>query len=268
MELKMECIGIDKWKRKILISHLKCDYCDMEFSENRRNTNKKLKTRNVHLCPSCLSEDISRINSERMKITQKNIGVDRRIENARSGGIQAQKNPNVKVGWFSSERWSLLTEDEKRIQIYRANKGLNDKLKMMTDDERADHYRKVMKGGIGYISKGQQELEDLLVSYGFIGNYQIGSMNVDVVHESLKIAIEFNGDAYHCNPKKWKKDDYSTLIKMFAKDKWAKDNFRYEYLRRMGYYVYVVWESEWLANNKLCIDNILEIYETCKNRKN
>jgi very-short-patch-repair endonuclease len=145
----------------------------------------------------------------------------------------------------------------------KANKAFIKKLNSMTQEELADHYRKVMKGGIGYISKGQKELEDNLIHLGFQGNQQIGKMNVDLCHHKKKIVIEFNGDAYHCNPKKWKKDQYSTLIKMTAGEKWEKDIARYAVLRELGYKVIIVWESDWISSKEECIKNIKEIYENC-----
>lgn len=131
----------------------------------------------------------------------------------------------------------------------------------MTADELAEHYRKVMRGGIGFVSRGQQELEDCLKHLGFAGNQPIGAMTVDVFHSAKKIVVEFNGDAYHCNPKTWESDEYSTLIKMTAGQKWKKDIARYAWLRSQGYQVVVIWESDWERSREDCLNRVKEAYE-------
>lgn len=252
----------DKYGRKNWWAKLKCDKCKLIFEECWKNTLKKQYKRSEHLCKCCLNQLMSQLSSERMKITRMRQTPEERKKIASLAGKKSQATGKPSETWFNRERWELMSDEDQRKQVTNANKALHNKLNSMSIEELADHYRKVMRGGIGYISKGQQELENSLKYLGFEGNQQIGSMNVDVCHHEKKIIVEFNGDAYHCNPKKWKKDQYNTLIKMTAGEKWNKDIARYAILRKEGYRVIIIWESNWMASKENCINLIEKIYET------
>ena len=98
-----------------------------------------------------------------------------------------------------------ISEDQ-MTQVTRANTAAHDKIRNMTASEKADHYRKVMKGCMGFISKGQQEMFDSIAHLGFVDNEQIEHMSVDTCHQEYKIVVEYNGDAY----------SFSTAIACFA----------------------------------------------------
>lgn len=258
----------NRWGGKIWMAKLTCDLCNQEYTEKYHATRDKQTKRKEHLCAKCLALEMVRINSERMKRTISNMSVEQRKLNASIGGKAAQKSGKCSSGWFTTERWNSMTPEQQNTQVTKANNAHNEKLKQMSPDELAAHYSKVLKGGIGFVSKGQQELIDSLSEYDFLGNVQISNMNVDCCNTDFKIVIEYNGDAYHCNPKYWTEDEYSTLIKMTAREKWQKDRNRYAVLRKMGYRVIVVWESDWLADKNSIIERIKTIYETSKNRTN
>lgn len=159
---------------------------------------------------------------------------------------------------FSTERWNSKTDEEKTIQVKRANDGLQEKLK--DPDFAAKHFIKVLaQKQLGYMSKGHSELHKSLAEFGFISHYQIGNMQVDECHIESKIAIEYNGDMWHCNPNKWKSEDFNSVIKMTAGCKWAKDIARYAILRKFGYKVIVIWESDWLENRVMQLNRIKDI---------
>lgn len=73
-------------------------------------------------------------------------------------------------------------------------------------------------------------------------------------------SCHFQNDMWHCNPRTWKADEYNSAIKMTAGEKWKKDIARIVSLRKMGYDVIIVWESEWKRNPKKYIDRIKEKY--------
>ena len=75
-------------------------------------------------------------------------------------------------------------------------------------------------------------------------NYYLFLLYMNFKFENIGL-VEFNGDLYHCNPRKWKADDYNKTIRMFAKDKWEKDRYRTFKLEKLGYQVIVVWEEDW-----------------------
>lgn len=54
--------------------------------------------------------------------------------------------------------------------------------------------------------------------------------------------IEFNGDYWHCNPRKYKEDYINKTTKMTAKEIWKKDEEKKRIAEKFGYKVYYVWE--------------------------
>jgi len=72
---------------------------------------------------------------------------------------------------------------------------------------------------------------------------KIGKYFVDGVYENF--VIEFYGDFWHCNPKKFNSNDYNSLLKMTAGDKWKIDKKRIEYIEKKGYNVIKIWENDW-----------------------
>lgn len=255
-------------KGKPLTNKLQCDSCNNIWIERRSNTLKKLKTRNINLCPNCLKLELSKICSERMRDTQSKTPITLRLLRASNAGKLAKNNPNCKLGWFTTERWNSLTSEEQKLQVTRANRAAHDRLAKMNEVDIATHYNKIMKGGLGFISKGQREVYNQIKHLGFIENYQISNMAVDMYHPECHIVIEYNGDAYHCNPRTYDANFYSTLIKMTAKQKWQKDIARISKLTNMGNTVIVIWESEWKRNPQKYINRIRETYEIAKNREN
>lgn len=155
-----------------------------------------------------------------------------------------------------------MSDFERNEQVIKANQGLQ--LKLKDDEYREQHFQKVFKQSkIGYISKGQKEVYDKLISEN-LNDFEIDgvviSMKVDVINKCKKIAIEYNGDYYHCNPRTWKPDEFNRLIKMTAKEKWELDRRRRFALMRMGYIVFVIWESDWKKNKEYWINKIKKIY--------
>lgn len=78
----------------------------------------------------------------------------------------------------------------------------------------------------------------------------------DILIESKKIIIEYNGDYWHCNPKKYKPNYYHKRIKKTAQEIWLKDQQKSNFFKLLGYDVIVIWESDW---NKLSEDNLLNL---------
>ena len=82
-----------------------------------------------------------------------------------------------------------------------------------------------------------------------------------------KICIFTDGDYYHCNPKDYiyKKKLYPGFKpndryvgKKYAKDKWASDKKITRELRKKGYTVIRIWQSELETEPKKCLQKILK----------
>lgn len=72
-----------------------------------------------------------------------------------------------------------------------------------------------------------------------------------------KKIIEFNGDMFHGNPKKYSANDYPHPFRknITAREMWDKDNRKLEVANEEGYEVLVIWESEYRWGNKQEIIN-------------
>lgn len=57
--------------------------------------------------------------------------------------------------------------------------------------------------------------------------------------------IEFNGDYWHCNPKKYKENYVNKTIKLTAKEIWEHDYQKKIIAENFGYQVHYVWEMDY-----------------------
>lgn len=73
-----------------------------------------------------------------------------------------------------------------------------------------------------------------------------------------KRIIEFQGDYWHCNPKKYKEDYYNTRFKLYARDVWEKDKYKKSVAESFGYEVLYIWECEYHENPTETINKCLE----------
>lgn len=98
------------------------------------------------------------------------------------------------------------------------------------------------------ISKGQRRLyeeikkkhEDAMLEY-YLPDIQ---KSVDIFIPSENRIVEYYGDYWHCNPKKYKKDYYHTQIHKTASEIWEFDNNRIQQLKDAGYMVDIIWEGD------------------------
>lgn len=69
--------------------------------------------------------------------------------------------------------------------------------------------------------------------------------HVDYYLPEYNTVIEFYGDYWHCNPKKYQEDFYNKTIKIHAVDIWKRDSKRLEVIKdsMIGVSIMIVWES-------------------------
>jgi hypothetical protein len=78
----------------------------------------------------------------------------------------------------------------------------------------------------------------------------------DFVVPELNLCIEFNGDYWHCNPKKYESSYYHKQTGLLAEDIWKNDQVKREcILRERGFNTIIVWESD---NKTTALKMILE----------
>jgi len=90
---------------------------------------------------------------------------------------------------------------------------------------------------------------------------------IDIYLPELKIAIEFNGDYFHMNPKFYGKNDYNFLIKKTAEQIWEKDKLKSLMCKEKRIEFITIWEKDWIErqttikrylNNKINTNKILK----------
>lgn len=57
--------------------------------------------------------------------------------------------------------------------------------------------------------------------------------------------IEFNGDYWHCNPRKYKSNYINKTTKISAKEIWERDEEKKKIANKFGYEVHYVWEMDY-----------------------
>lgn len=60
--------------------------------------------------------------------------------------------------------------------------------------------------------------------------------------------VEYNGDYWHCNPKKYTPDFFHHVKKLSATEIWKRDEERLNTLKSAGYSTVVIWENDYHLN--------------------
>lgn len=104
------------------------------------------------------------------------------------------------------------------------------------------------------LSKLHQTIREKLnlESFGFKSEQRIGRSLVDELHEEKKIVVEINGDYVHANPKFHEADDVIVMPgnSYTAAEKWEYEEQRLDRLKKLGYRVLVIWQSDNLEEKR------------------
>lgn len=87
-----------------------------------------------------------------------------------------------------------------------------------------------------------------------------GIIRIDFTNTTKNFCVEFHGDYWHANPLIYEENEMISFpknIKKRAGDVWILDQTRMEHIRRRGFRVFVVWESEYKLNRQECIANLI-----------
>lgn len=109
-------------------------------------------------------------------------------------------------------------------------------------------------------SKPEKKILEILQNLNFKAKktFRIDKYICDIFVEELNLIIEYNGDYWHCNPKKYKEDFFHPHKKKTAKDIWIQDEIRIDNLKKLGYILEVIWESDF--DSCITIQNIIQKY--------
>ena len=73
---------------------------------------------------------------------------------------------------------------------------------------------------------------------------------LDIWIPERRIAIEFNGNYWHCNPIKYNESYFHKELNMTAKQKWEYDELKINECQKMGIDLIVVWEYNWVHDKE------------------
>lgn len=114
------------------------------------------------------------------------------------------------------------------------------------------------------ISKAEKEIEKYLTSLhvNFKSQYIFDNSNFiyDFYLPDHKVVIEYNGDFWHANPKKFKSTDVLKFPRKqikIASEIWAKDFIKKKKAEELGFKVFYIWENDYNKNKLKLIDRII-----------
>ena len=109
-------------------------------------------------------------------------------------------------------------------------------------------------------SKPEKIIFDILnnLRYNTKKTYRIDRYICDIFVEKLNLIIEYNGDYWHCNPKKYDQNYIHPHKKKTAKEIWDEDEIRIDNLKKLGYNLEVIWESDF--DSLVTIENLIQKY--------
>lgn len=207
---------------------------------NIRNT-EKINS----LCDSCCRKGVknpffSKIHSEKSKKQNSNSRTGKAcgLENAMANPIHRKSVSNSLKEKYKNGELDYL----KKIQSDNAIKNqANGKLKTAP------------------ISKAEKEIKNILEAKGFnvTSQFNIGSLKYDLFILEKNALIEYNGDYWHCNPKKYKETDYNFKKNMSAKEIWERDEKKAVLAKEKGYKLFIIWEMDFILNKEKEINKIL-----------
>ena len=96
------------------------------------------------------------------------------------------------------------------------------------------------------------------LKYKPIGSFPVDKYICDIYIKELNLIIEFNGDYWHCNPKKYDENYLHPHKKKTAKEIWEEDKIRVDNIKKYGYNLMIIWECDFEKPNY--IKNIIKKY--------
>jgi G:T-mismatch repair DNA endonuclease (very short patch repair protein) len=133
-------------------------------------------------------------------------------------------------------------------------KFFSDKMKQTIKDGKLKNTNK---------SKAESTIINEIRFMGFfpVQSYRVDTKICDIYVPELNLIIEYNGDYWHCNPKKYDKDYFNVKKNKYAWELWKYDKKKLELIKNFGYNLEVVWEDEY-TSDKTIIKKIINKHDT------
>lgn len=231
-------VSLPEWRYKKIKNKNLCGKCSVKRAreeyrkrlQNDKNYAQKHKEK--------VANGLKKWHAKRSFEEKSNIGKYARSKVKMSGKELREKQQKF-IDTSSKEYYEKYCEKRRQIAL-NFHSSLSDK-------EKEEHYKKVFKDK--GISKAAGEFLDVVkdtLKLQLIPEFYVKGFFCDALIENTNILIEFFGDVYHCNPKKFTDpEQYCSWIGRTVKEQWKRDEIRTAALLRNGYSVIIVWEDDW-----------------------
>lgn len=221
----------------------------------------------MHLCADCAHKEAS----DRAQVTRNAPGWH--TWNKSRPSWQSQADPDkiaawrasvdqgvtaTKANWTSEQRrqgvvkqWQTMTTEVKATRAARIGAAGKQIWTNYTEEERATRIKNMVKGlpRSGISDRFKQALIDAGLYAGFASEVSVAGFVVDEADLDRKLILEFFGDYYHCNPRKYTDPQfYNRTIHMTAEQRWLYDRRRLAAFHKKGFEILIVWEDAWKKN--------------------
>jgi G:T-mismatch repair DNA endonuclease (very short patch repair protein) len=176
-----------------------------------------------------------------------------KISESRKRKAKGENNSMSKSEWKEKARQNL-------IKSWKSGKLEGTRKKM---SEQLKKTRREGKLKSVCVSKKEKQIGKQISSLGYkvVGSFKIDTKICDIYIPQFNLIIEYNGDYWHCNPKKYTSDYYHKKKNKYAWEIWEYDKNKLELIKNNGYNLEVIWENDLKNDNKI-IKHIIEKYVT------
>lgn len=253
----------------------RCDQLNIDLKNGIFSIGKK--------CPICGS--ISLVTSKQKTVCCRNY-FNLKNKNCKKCSLELQKGEGNPFYGKKHKKETL-----KKISVSRKGKGVginnsmanpiwrnksSNNLKKRWGEGFLENTRKVLsdnmkqrirKGKIKFKNFSKKEIEIIkqIQKSGYKTKhlFKVDTKICDIYVPELNLIIEFFGDYWHCNPKKYSQDYYNQKKSLTAKEIWEYDSKRIDLIKSYGYNLEVIWESD-LKNDIKLINQTIEKYVKSK----
>lgn len=225
----------DKW-----VTTYTCNICDNEITisaNTKYYLSRNLKQKNICKRCSVIGEKNGFYGKKHSKKTINQISKSRAGKCLGNDNSMFHKKNRIKVSKGLKKRWLSGELEPLRKQLS----------ELMSEK----HKTGVIKGYNR--SKAEDEIINQLSKLGIecIPSYNISGKIFDIYVPKFNLLIEYNGDYWHCNPKKYNEDYLHIKKNKLAKEIWLYDKNKLDLSSSLGYINEVIWESDYKKDKNI-----------------
>ncbi len=223
-----------------------CEICNNEINfsvKEKTFLNRNLK--NKKICKKCSLENQTGENNPFFN-KQHSIDSITKISKSKTGITTSDHMSKSEYKQLFSEmakkRWSSGQMEETRIKLSNLMK------------------QRILNGEIkSYIrSKAEDELIKILENKNIVvkPNFLLEGKIFDLYIPKYNLLIEYNGDYWHCNPKKYNANYFNHKKNKTAKEIWDYDEKKLYLAKKNNYTCEVIWETDYKKNKNIILEII------------